>query len=202
MFFHFTIFFIFLQQLSEIEFWTLQLQNKLQTTGIDSSAERRMLSFMFDHVSQSKTQTLRPNHTVLRRAALSGAEGRRPVLDGGYLASRLLKYWSLTFDRVTDSLMFNMDCVSNGLGHSWFPVTSYRWKCLACCAHQRLLFQHIHKFLLCKDVRPRKRSLFHCPPACSKCQKFTVHKFTRVTLLWTHFCHSRLPISSAVSGAN
>jgi hypothetical protein len=36
----------------------------------------------------------------------------------GYLASRLLKHWSLTFDRVTDSLIFNMDCVSNGLGHS------------------------------------------------------------------------------------
>jgi len=31
------------------------------------------------------------------------------------------------------------------------------------CAHQRLLFQHIHKFLLCKDVRPSKRSLFHLP---------------------------------------
>jgi hypothetical protein len=57
-----------------------------------------------------------------------------------------------------------MDWVSNGLGRSWFPVASYRWKCLAWCAHQqRLLFQHIHKFLLCKDVRPRKRSLFHCP---------------------------------------
>jgi len=141
-------FLFFLQQPSVIEFWILQVQNKLQTTGIDTGAERRMLSFMFDHVSQSKNQTLRPNHTVLRRAALSGAEGRRPVLDGGYLASRLLKHWSLTFDRVTDSLMFNMDCVSNGLGHSWFPVTSYRWKCLACCAHQRLLFQHIHKFLV------------------------------------------------------
>jgi hypothetical protein len=60
-----------------------------------------------------------------------------------------------------------MDCVSDGWGRNWFPVTSYRWKCLACCAHQRLLFQHIHKFLLCKDVRPRKRSLFLCPPpAC------------------------------------
>jgi len=33
--------------------------------------------------SQSKSQTLRPNHTVLRRAALSGPEGRQPVLDGG-----------------------------------------------------------------------------------------------------------------------
>jgi hypothetical protein len=42
-----------------------------------------------------------------------------------------------------------MDCVSNGLGRSWFPVTSLgRWKWLACCAHQRLLFQHIHKFLV------------------------------------------------------
>ncbi len=74
-----------------------------------------------------------------------------------------------------------MDYVSNGYGRSWFPVTSYRWKCLACCAHQRLLFQHIHKFLLCKDVRPTKRSLFHCPPPA---------------------CHSCLPISSAVSAAN
>ncbi len=101
---------------------------------------------------------------VLRRAALSGPEGRQLVLDGGYLASRLLKHWSLTFDRVTDSLIFNMDCVSNGSGRSWFPVPSYRWKCLAWCAHQRLLFQHIHKFLSSKDVRPRKRSLFHCPP--------------------------------------
>ncbi len=35
---------------------------------------------------------------------------------GGYLASRLLKHCSRTFDRVTDSLIFNMDCVSNGLG--------------------------------------------------------------------------------------
>jgi hypothetical protein len=103
------------------------------------------------------------------------------VLDGGYLASRLLKYWSLTFDRVTDSLIFNTDCVSNGLGRNWFPITSYRWKWFACCAHQRLLFQHIHKFLLCKDVRPSKRSLFHCPPPA---------------------CHSCLPISSAVCGAN
>jgi hypothetical protein len=87
------------------------------------------------------SQTLWPNHTVLRRAALSGPE------------------------RITNnSLIFNMDCVSNGLDRSWFPVTSYSWKCVACCAHQRLLFQHIHKFLLCKDVRPRKRSLFHPPP--------------------------------------
>jgi len=84
---------------------------------------------------------------------------------GGYLASRLLKHYSQTFDRVTDSLIFNMDCVSNGLGGTWFPVTSYTWKCLVCWAHQRLLFQHIHKFLLCRDVRPRKRSLFHCPPS-------------------------------------
>jgi len=76
----------------------------------------------------------------------------------------LLKHWSLTFDGVTNnSIIFNVDCVSNGLGRSWFPVTSYRWKCLSCCAHQRLLFQHIHKFLLCKDVRPSKCSLFHCP---------------------------------------
>ncbi len=60
----------------------------------------------------------RTNHTVLRRAALSGPEGRRPVLDGGYLASRLLKHWSPTFDRVTNSLIFNMDCVSNGLGRN------------------------------------------------------------------------------------
>ncbi len=51
--------------------------------------------------------------------------------------------------------------------------------CLACCAHQRLLFQHIHKFLLFKDVRPSKRSLFHWPPPA---------------------CHSSLPIS--VAGAN
>ncbi len=74
-----------------------------------------------------------------------------------------------------------MDCVSNdGLGRTWFPVTACTWKCVACCAQQRLLFQHIHKFLLRKDVRRTKRSLFHCPlPAC----------------------HSRLPISSAVSGA-
>jgi hypothetical protein len=71
--------------------------------------------------------------------------------------------------------MFNMDCVSNGLGRSWFPVTSYRWKCVACCAHQRLHFQHIHKFLLCKDVRPRKRPLFHCPPpACHSCPPISV----------------------------
>jgi hypothetical protein len=68
-----------------------------------------------------------------------------------------------------------MDCVSNGLGRSWFPVTSYRWKCLACCAHQRLLFQHIHKFLMCKDVRPRKRSLFHYPsPPCHSCLPISV----------------------------
>ncbi len=100
---------------------------------------------------------------------------------GGYLASRLLKHCSRTFDRVTDSLIFNMDCVSNGLGRSWFPGTSCRWKCLACRAHQRLLFQHIHKFLLRNDVRSRKRSLFHCPPPA---------------------CHSCLPISSAVSRAN
>jgi hypothetical protein len=135
---------------------------------------------MVDLLLQSKNQTLRPNHTVLRRAALLGPEGRRPVLDGGYLASRLLKHRSLTFHQVTDSLIFNMDCVSNGSGRTRFPVTSYRWKCLACCAHQRLLFKHIHKSLFCKDVRPKKRSLFHCPPAC----------------------HSCLPISSAVSEAN
>jgi hypothetical protein len=30
----------------------------------------------------------------------------------------LLKYWSLTFDRVTDSLIFNMDSVNNALGRS------------------------------------------------------------------------------------
>jgi hypothetical protein len=39
---------------------------------------------------------------------------------GGYLASRLLKHCSQTFDRVTDSLIFNMDWVSNG----WAAVDS------------------------------------------------------------------------------
>ncbi len=126
---------------------------------------------------------MRPNHTVLRRAALSGPEGRQPVLDRGVFslspAQTLLtnfwpSHWLTNFSY--------MDCVSNALEPSWFPVTSYRWNCLACCAHQRLLFHHIHKFLSCKDVRPSKRSLFHCPhpPAC----------------------HSCLPLPSAVSGAN
>jgi len=95
---------------------------------------------------------------------------------GGYLASRLLKHCSRTFDRVTDSLIFNMDCVSNGLGRTWFPVTSYTWKSLACCAHQRLLFQHMHKFLLCRDVRPRKRSLFHCPPLPRVARVYQYHQ--------------------------
>ncbi len=54
-----------------------------------------------------------------------------------------------------------------------FPLLPYfqsQWKrsqlipsALHAVPTKRLLFQHIHKFLLCKDVRPRKRSLFHCP---------------------------------------
>jgi hypothetical protein len=31
--------------------------------------------------------------------------------------------------------------------NAWFFNTSTNWKYLACCAHQRLLFQHIHIFL-------------------------------------------------------
>jgi hypothetical protein len=107
---------------------------------------------------------------------------------GGYLASRLLKHCSRTFDRVTDSLIFNMDCVSKGLGRSWFPVTSYTWKCLACCAHQRLLFQHIHKFLLRKDVRPRKRSLFHCPPSRVSLVSTDIISSVRTNLIFTNNC--------------
>jgi len=58
-----------------------------------------------------------------------------------------------------------MDCISHGLARSWLPVTWYRWKCLACCAHQRRLFQHSHKFLLCKDVSPGSAHYFiaHLP---------------------------------------
>ncbi len=82
---------------------------------------------------------------------------------------------TLTFDRVTHSLIFNLDCVSNGLARSWLPVTSYRWKCLACCAHQRLLFQHIHKFLLCKDLSPGSAHYFIAPPpACLSCLPISV----------------------------
>ncbi len=57
------------------------------------------------------------------------------------------------------------------------PNNLVQVKCLACCAHQRLLFQHIHKFLLCKDVRPSKRSLFHCPRPnrCHSCLPISVY---------------------------
>jgi hypothetical protein len=62
------------------------------------------------------------------------------------------------------------------LSRSWFPG---RWKCLACRGHQRLLFQHIHKFLLRKDVRPRKRSLFHCPPLPRVTRVYRYHQQCR-----------------------
>jgi hypothetical protein len=46
---------------------------------------------------------------------LAGVRWRhyRPEFLAG--AALLLEHWSLTFDRVTDLLIFNMDCVSNGL---------------------------------------------------------------------------------------
>jgi hypothetical protein len=86
------------------------------------------------------------------------------------------------------------------------------WKCLACCAHQRLLFQHIHKFLLRKDVRPRKRSFFQCLACCGHQRLLFqhIHKFLlrkdvrpRKPSLFhcpPPACHSCLPI--LVSGAN
>jgi hypothetical protein len=73
-----------------------------------------------------------------------------------------------------------MDCVSNGLGRL-IPNNFVHVKMLGVLCPPTPPYQHIHKFLLCEDVRPSKRSLFHCPPPA---------------------CHSCLPISSAVSGAN
>jgi hypothetical protein len=69
-----------------------------------------------------------------------------------------------------------MDCVSNGFGRSWFPVTSYRWKCLAFCAH---------------------------PPAFSTHPQISrVKMWGRGSSHYFIASHSCLPISSAVSGAN
>ncbi len=56
---------------------------------------------------------------------------------------------------------------------------------LACHAHQRLLFQPIHKFLLCTNVRPSKHSLLHCPPACQSCLPISV---SGANLIFTNNC--------------
>jgi hypothetical protein len=64
-----------------------------------------------------------------------------------------VSFWYLTAP--LPQSIFNLDYASNGLGRNWFPA---KW--VACCAHQSLLFQHIHKsFLLYRRVRPRNRSL-------------------------------------------
>jgi hypothetical protein len=62
----------------------------LTSTGIDSAAERSMMSLFYLNNSYSKkSQTLRQNHTVLPRAALSGPEkgAGQSSMAGRYLAS-------------------------------------------------------------------------------------------------------------------
>ncbi len=82
---------------------------------------------------------------------------------------------------VTNACFFNtstnFSCVK-----MWGPGSAHFFNALRAVATNACFF-NIHKFLLRKDVRPRNRSFFHCPPPLPA-------------------CHSCLPISSAVSGAN
>jgi hypothetical protein len=56
-----------------------------QTTGIDSNTKKFGFLFYLHNFHSQKVKTLRLNHTVLRRAALSGP--RQLSMEGGYLAS-------------------------------------------------------------------------------------------------------------------
>jgi len=82
-----------------------------------------------------------------------------------------------------DSIIFYTDCVSNGLGHTWMPVSYLRTpeSALLSVPTKARFFNTIHKFLACKSSG-RDHSLFDC--AKRRLRRVLVYTYQYWASIW------------------